>query len=79
LPGTGGGGPVDEPSGGGDISTQVNRLREKYKSEDPLTGEPIATDQRFVLEVIIRKSDTPANLIPEEFKPKADEKKPDAK
>ncbi|OWY72905.1 hypothetical protein B7486_00760 [cyanobacterium TDX16] len=79
LPGTGGGGPVDEPSGGGDISTQVNRLREKYKSEDPLTGEPIATDQRFVLEIIIRRSDTPANLIPEEFKPKADEKAAETK
>lgn len=73
MPG-GGGGDTDDVPGGGDISSQVSKLRQKYTTKDPLTEESFATDQRFVLEVIIRKSDTPPNLIPEEFKPKTEEK-----
>ncbi|HKQ48018.1 MAG TPA: type IV pilus assembly protein PilM [Phycisphaerae bacterium] len=82
LPNFGGGGPTEpvESAGGGSVAEETSKVRDKAKDADPVTGEKMTEDQRFVIEVIIRKGDTPANLIPEEFKPKKpDEKKPAAK
>ena len=38
------------------------------KDVDHLTDEEVTTDSIFTLEIIIRKGDTPKDLIPEEFK-----------
>lgn len=57
------------PAGGG------NDLREwgkKLESLDPLTREQVKDDYRFVLEVVVRKRNTPDDKIPEEYKAKKD-------
>jgi hypothetical protein len=84
LPNFGGGttGTPDpaELAGPGSIADETTKVRDKAKDADPVTGEKMTEDQRFIIEVVIRKGDTPANLIPEEFKPKKpEEKKPEPK
>lgn len=74
IPGFGGGGGVDRGGGTRSISDEVTALREKFKTIDPLTSEPIGDDQRFELHIVIRRSDTPQDLIPEIYKPKEAEK-----
>ncbi|RIK66314.1 MAG: hypothetical protein DCC65_10095 [Planctomycetota bacterium] len=70
------GGPSDSGDTGGSISDEIQRLREKYKTVDPLTEEPMESDQRFELHIVIRRSDTPPALVPEEYKEKPAEAKP---
>ncbi len=41
---------------------------EKVNKMDLLTDESLTTDQRFTVEIVVRKKDTPTNLIPDEFK-----------
>lgn len=41
---------------------------EKVKTTDLLTDESLTTDQRFTIQIIARKKNTPANLVPDEFK-----------
>ncbi len=48
---------------------------ERFRKEDPLTGEDMTGDQQFLLQIVIHKGDTPENLIPDEYKPKKDEDK----
>lgn len=57
------------------LSDELAELREKYKKEDPLLGENCLTDCRFLIRAIVRKADTPKELIPEEYQ----EKKEDGK
>lgn len=67
MPGFGGGGEPDAGGGRG-ISDEVAKLRQRYATIDPLTEEDPAGDQRFIIELVIRKADTPPNMIPEAFK-----------
>lgn len=67
MPGFGGGGDTDAGSSR-TISDEVTKLRQRYLTVDPVMEEDPSGDQRFVLEIVIRKSDTPANMIPEEYK-----------
>ena len=54
--------------------------REKVKNTDLATGEKTTDDQSFIIQIVIRKGDTPPQLLPDEFKPKKPEaKKPPAK
>lgn len=62
--------PTGTPSPTGDEITQI---RNSIGKKDFLTGENTTDDQRFILFVIVRKGDTPANMIPDEFKPKKPE------
>jgi hypothetical protein len=55
---------------GGTTADPITAWRNKARTDDILTGERIADDKQFTIYVIVRKGDTPANLIPEEFKPK---------
>ncbi len=71
----GGGGSVGQPPGT-TVYDEIARMKDKFKTIDPLTGEDTSGDQRFELRLVIRKSDTPTKMIPEEFKPKTEEKTP---
>lgn len=57
----------------GSVSEEVSNYRKRLSRLDPVTGEPTTDDQRFVIQVIVRKGDTPPNLIPDEYKPKKPE------
>jgi len=77
LAGPGGGGrpPGGSHRAGGD--DQVRKMLGTLRKGDVdfLTGESIKTDSVFTLKIIVRNSNTPAKLIPAEFKEKsADEK-----
>jgi type IV pilus assembly protein PilM len=52
------------------LAGEISDLRQKFSREDALTGEDISEDQVFVLNVVVRKGNTPANLVPDEYKPK---------
>jgi hypothetical protein len=67
--GRGGGEPETAPAGGSPADS-IGAWRERLKTEDALTGEKTTDDQRFIIYVIVRKGDTPQNMIPDEFKPK---------
>jgi len=43
---------------------------------DFLTDESTKTDSQFTIEIIVRRDDTPKDLIPEEFKEKPAEEQP---
>lgn len=71
--GSGGGAP---PAGSG------NALREwgkKLEAVDPLTNEEVKNDYRFVLQVVVRKRNTPEDKIPDQYKPKKDTDKSNPK
>ncbi len=64
-------------------TTLVEEIKKQAAENDPLlTSEPTSTDRRFLLYVVVRKEDTPKNLIPDEYKEagsdKAGEGKPQA-
>lgn len=69
---------VPMATGGGGIAAELARARAKFEDRDPLTGEDTMSDQAFMLNVVIYKGDTPANMIPDAYKPKKPEpaKKP---
>jgi type IV pilus assembly protein PilM len=70
--GAGAGGPTDADN----VELKIQKLKERYNQMDPVTSEAVTEDHRFVLEIIIAKGNTPANKIPDMFKPKKpDEKK----
>jgi type IV pilus assembly protein PilM len=69
----GGGGGAGAAGASSDVDEQIRRLKEELIKQDPLTGEPDKDDQRFILHLVVHKGNTPANLIPEEFKPKKEE------
>lgn len=75
------GGPGNESSPDtGSVAAETNKYREKLKDVDLASGEKMTEDQRFKIQVIIRKGDTPLQLIPDEYKPKKPEdKKPPGK
>jgi hypothetical protein len=69
-------------AGGSGIDEDVLKFRERMNREDAVTGESLSEDYRFILEIVVAKGNTPANKIPDEYKPKkpgetksADEKK----
>lgn len=64
-----------DSTGGSSVAEETVKWREKLKDTDLASGEKMNDDQRFVLQVVFRKGDTPPQLIPDEFKPK----KPEAK
>lgn len=76
-PTTGARGGIAPPAGGSD---NTDELRKKQIEEelgklgrgeiDQLTGEKVTTDSVFTVEIVIRKSDTPKDMIPESFQEK---------
>lgn len=79
-----GGGPAGSTGFGSPESRQgASRLSDELRkydyreSIDPLTGEPTASDSKFLMRIVVVRGDTPANLIPEQYKQK-DEKAGDA-
>jgi hypothetical protein len=78
--GSTGGPPPPEKGGGGSVPQEKAAWREKVKNTDLATGEKTTDDQSFIIQIVIRKGDTPPQLLPDEFKPKKPEaKKPPAK
>ncbi len=77
-PGGGLAGPGGGDSGSGDeeggrqkqLQEELSRL--KKSDVDHLTDESVTTDSVFTLKIIIRKTDTPKDLIPEAFKATTD-------
>ncbi len=41
---------------------------EQFDGKDPLTLEDLGTDYEFVLHIVVRKKDTPNDMLPEEYK-----------
>ncbi len=74
LPGIelpGGGGP-SKPTG---VETAgLSEWLERFEGKDPLTMEPLENDYEFVLHIVVRKKDTPNDLIPEEYKEPKEQK-----
>jgi type IV pilus assembly protein PilM len=82
LPTGGGGGGRGGPGGSAPPADSGNDLRDWEKTletVDPLTREEVKNDYRFVLQVVVRKRNTPAEQIPDEYKPKKDEEQGDPK
>lgn len=76
MPGSGSGGGSGGGRGAGSdesVVDIVNELRAKFREVDPLTEESINDDQRFTLEIVVRKADTPDKLIPDKYKAKPEE------
>jgi type IV pilus assembly protein PilM len=59
---------------GRSVADELLRWKNKFRKVDPLTNEEIDKDQRFILQFVVRKADTPDKIIPERFKPKQPEK-----
>lgn len=77
-----GGGGLGGPSGGSPPASGGNDLEEwekKFETVDPLTLEDVRNDYRFVLQVVVRKRNTPKDKIPDEYKPKKESDKGDSK
>lgn len=82
----GGGGNPFIPGGGGGGDDGKNATRQKMLDElekkfgrqdiDFLTDEETKDDFRFTIEIIVRKDDTPKDMIPEEYKEKPAEEQP---
>lgn len=70
---TGGWGQPESPRSGG--QSDLDKWKKKLRSADPLTGEEVEKDYRFELHIIIRKDDTPKDLIPDIYKEKENDKK----
>ena len=70
--------------GGREDSAEVERRKKlqavkatlESKETDFLTGESTEGDSRFVIEIIVRRDNTPKDLIPEEFREKPDAEAP---
>lgn len=65
-----GGAPPPEDVSGPATGDDVAAFRQRFAKSDPLTGESTVDDKRFTIYIVVRKGDTPANMIPEEYKPK---------
>ncbi|MBN2561249.1 MAG: type IV pilus assembly protein PilM [Phycisphaerae bacterium] len=77
------GAPPSKPGGAGDgdssVLDRLLKLQEELKKQDPLTREETSGDQRFVIQIVVMKGDTPAKLIPKEYKGEKGEKGEDEK
>ncbi len=62
------GGPADSGQ-----SNDVRSLGTSFMGKDPLTMEDVTTDWEFVLEIVVRKDDTPNDRIPERYQEKKEE------
>lgn len=59
----------------GSVKYKLNKIKESLEDADPLLPEEKATsDMRFILEIVVRKGDTPKDKIPDVYKPKPAEK-----
>ncbi|HUN80131.1 MAG TPA: type IV pilus assembly protein PilM [Phycisphaerae bacterium] len=69
-----GGGRIADPSASAATPAAgkdaISNWKQIARTEDVLTREKITEDKRFIMYLVVRKGDTPANLIPDEFKPK---------
>ena len=57
----------------------MREWEKKLETVDPLTREEVKNDYRFVLQVVVRKRNTPKDKIPDEYMPKKDIDKSDLK
>jgi len=54
--------------GAGSVMEQIQHYRDRAQEYDPLTGEAMGSDQWFEVFIVVRKGDTPNNLIPDAYK-----------
>ncbi len=53
--------------GAGSVMEQIQHYRDRAQEYDPLTGEAMGSDQWFEVFIVVRKGDTPNNLIPDAY------------
>ena len=64
--------PIPAPGQPGRVKSIIEEIAEiEYKiPTDPITGEPTKSDTQFIIRLLVFPTDTPADKIPDVFKPK---------